>query len=240
MPLFSIITINLNNAEGLARTIGSVMMQTFIDYEYIVVDGLSTDGSVDVINEFRSNVDQVLIESDTGIYNAMNKGLGLATGKFIQFLNSGDEFCDSDALRIVAAQIEEAELIYCDVKLFGGKSESVKTHPDHLSTRFQLTGMICHQAIFASLDLFKRTGGFDESFKVYGDYDWMTNAIRHQNASYRHIHSVLVKYQELGISQSTSKEIQRREKDRIHDKYFGAMVLWVYRLYRKLNDKDSN
>ncbi len=240
MSLFSIITINLNNAEGLERTIKSVMAQTFQDYEYIVVDGMSRDGSIDIINKHKSKIHKSLIEPDTGIYNAMNKGLALATGKFIQFLNSGDELNDPEALKIFATQKREAELLYCDVKLFGGEKESIKIHPDYLSSRFQLTDMVCHQAIFASAELFKRTGGFDESFRVYGDYDWMMNALRRNNASYRHVRSVLVKYQEMGISESTSAEIQRREKDKIHDKYFGVFLLWVYRLYRKINDKKNS
>ena len=92
MKKISIITINYNNCEGLRRTIESVVNQTCRDFEYIIIDGGSTDGSVDVIKRYADNIDYWVSEPDKGIYNAMNKGIRMATGDYVQILNSGDMF----------------------------------------------------------------------------------------------------------------------------------------------------
>lgn len=237
MALFTIITINLNNKEGLKRTISSLLAQTFTDYEFIVVDGNSIDGSIEVIDGFRNNIHKIIIEKDNGVYNAMNKGLRLATGKYIQFLNSGDELRGAEALRIISENIDGSDLLYTDVELFGGSRLHEKLHPDQISLRYQLTDMICHQAIFASAKLFSLTGPFDEAYRVYGDYDWIMNAIRRKKAKTRHLAEILIRYQEMGLSQSTQTEIQLREKDAIHNKYFNPFLLFIYRIYRIYNKR---
>ena len=97
----SIITINLNNKNGLSETISSVIAQTFTDYEYIIIDGQSTDGSLEVIKQNANHINQWISENDHGIYNAMNKGLNLAKGEYCLFLNSGDSLYDSDVLQVL-------------------------------------------------------------------------------------------------------------------------------------------
>jgi glycosyltransferase involved in cell wall biosynthesis len=239
MALFTIITINLNNREGLERTIKSVMTQSFKDVEYIVVDGQSTDGSLDVISNFREGIHQLIVEKDNGVYDAMNKGLRHATGQYIQFLNSGDELKGTNALQIISEKIPHSEILYTDVELFGGERESVKVHPDKLSLRYQLTDMVCHQAIFASSELFKKTGPFDASYKIYGDYDWLMRALRKHNARAIHLPLALVRYEEVGLSNTANKSLQLKEKDSIHDHYFPKWIIKVYRWYRARNEQKS-
>ena len=94
----SIITINYNNARGLERTIKSVICQTFTNYEYIIVDGGSTDGSLEVINKYADHISKWVSEPDEGIYNAMNKGTRMASGEYFNYMNSGDCFCDAHVL----------------------------------------------------------------------------------------------------------------------------------------------
>jgi len=95
--------------------------------------------------------------------------------------------------------------------------------------------MICHQAIFAKKTLFDKTGPFSTKYKVYGDYEWMLRAIKEENATTQHIPLVLVRYEEIGISNTTNKEKQRAEKDSIHSIYFDSLLLIIYRLYGRLN-----
>jgi glycosyltransferase involved in cell wall biosynthesis len=237
MPFFSVITINLNNRQGLKNTIASVASQTFRDFEYLVIDGGSKDGSVDVILECAKDIKSWISDRDSGVYNAMNKGLKMAQGKYVVFLNSGDEFKLSDTLKHIAEQGDDRDFVYCDVELFGGQSPRVKVHPDQLSERYLLVDMICHQSVFAKRSLFDKTGTFNEAYKVYGDYDWMLNAIRSEHATYKHIPEVLVRYDEIGISNTTDRSLQRKEKDQIQNFYFNGLILWVYRIYRRLNDR---
>lgn len=237
MPFFSIITINLNNKSGLQRTMQSVFNQSFRDLEYIVVDGESSDGSIDLIEQYAGRIDKKLIGKDSGVYNAMNKGLAVATGNYIIFLNSGDEFRNSETLAKVAEKCDDNDLVYCDVEIFQGTSHRIGHHPGDLTTRFLLTGMICHQAIFAARTLFERTGPFDERFRVYGDYEWLLRAVLKHNASRKHIARALVRYEEIGLSNTTDKSVQRSEKDTIHDMYFSPWLLTLYRRYRSLHDK---
>lgn len=237
MPFFSVITINLNNREGLRRTIKSVLRQNFSDYEYIVVDGVSDDGSLQVIEEFDKGITKKLIEKDSGVYDAMNKGLALATGEYTVFLNSGDEFRREETLLQIHSGTDDKDFVYCDVEVFNLNESRNSYHPDELSTRFLLTGMICHQAIFAKKSLFDKTGPFRQNYKVYGDYEWMLRALKSEGATTKHVPQVLVRYEEIGISNTTNKEKQRAEKDAIHELYFNQWLLKLYRWYRKFNDQ---
>lgn len=113
----SIITIVFNDAEGLERTIKSVINQTFIDYEYIIIDGGSTDGSVNVINKYKNKISKWISEPDKGIYDAMNKGIKIASGEWINMMNAGDCFADDNVLLNIFSQIipENKSFIYSDV-----------------------------------------------------------------------------------------------------------------------------
>ena len=111
MPKLSIITINLNNAQGLEKTIKSVVSQTYSDYEYIIIDGASTDGSVDVIQEYRNKITYWVSEPDTGIYNAMNKGILKATGEYCQFLNSGDILVDNNVTERMLSDMPDCSIL---------------------------------------------------------------------------------------------------------------------------------
>ena len=111
MAKYSIITINYNNAEGLRRTIKSVVSQTFVDYEYVIIDGGSTDGSVDVIKEYENKISYWVSEKDGGIYNAMNKGVKVAHGEYLIFMNSGDIFYSDSVLSDVRHHIQDEDIL---------------------------------------------------------------------------------------------------------------------------------
>lgn len=133
----SIITINLNNKNGLSETISSVIAQTFTDYEYIIIDGQSTDGSLEVIKQNANHINQWISENDHGIYNAMNKGLNLAKGEYCLFLNSGDSLYDSDVLQVLFSQSFTEDIISGGIELYSHTKKwiSIPT-PQHFSFYF--------------------------------------------------------------------------------------------------------
>src|SRR5262249_31677404 len=129
----SVITINYNNASGLRRTVASVLAQSCRDLEYIVIDGGSSDGSVAVLEEFASRLGHWVSEPDRGVYHAMNKGIGAATGESLLFLNSGDIFRPPDSLQTLLDEGEGRDIVYGDLVVQDGKGEWIRTYPDVLT-----------------------------------------------------------------------------------------------------------
>ncbi len=188
----SIVTINYDNAEGLKRTLDSVASQTYRDIEHIIIDGGSTDGSVDAIKEyvadnhkresfFKHTVNWVS-EHDNGIYNAMNKGIKKATGAYIQILNSGDIFAASDVVERMVAEIENAEnpeLLYGNMirkdyatGKIDGKSKEVE-----YSLRQYYSSTMNHDCCYIRRDVYDKYGLYDESLKIVSDWKWFLQAI---------------------------------------------------------------
>ncbi|MBQ9494580.1 MAG: glycosyltransferase [Treponema sp.] len=173
--LLSIITINRNNAAGLQKTIESVKNQTCKNYEHIIIDGASSDGSVRVIQDALKDADYAqhvtywCSEKDSGIYNAMNKGIRHATGDFIAILNSGDCYVSDILLRIndIAACHPDAILYGAINRVRDGIFENVEGR----SAQNIPTAMIVHPACFVPRALHERYGLYDEQYKIAGDYD---------------------------------------------------------------------
>lgn len=168
-PYFSIITVTFNAAEVLEATIRSIRNQTFKDYEWIVIDGASSDATVSVARRNLMSADSLISEPDNGIYDAMNKGLRLAQGKFVNFLNAGDAYADADVLEAVHGASKDVDVIYGDSWL---------ALPDGL-TRYRRAGPIkraikrrmpfWHQSMFTDRETHLRHQ-FDTSFRISADY----------------------------------------------------------------------
>ena len=169
MTKISIVTINLNDWRGLEDSIQSVLSQTLRNQvEYIVIDGLSKDGSKDIIDKYASHIEKVCIEKDSGVFDAMNKGIDLAMGQYIYFLNSGDVFASDDVLGAVNRAISDLSgqhnIICGNVKL--GDQGALVAIAD-------LTPWIPHQGAFVKTEVLKAYR-FDTTFKIYGDLDLWT------------------------------------------------------------------
>ena len=181
----SIITINRNNAEGLEKTLRSVAAQSFREFEYIVIDGASTDGSVEVIKKYEAQFAHLkwVLEPDQGIYNAMNKGLRMATGDYIQILNSGDCLASNDILERMLAALEEAgnpSILYGNmVKCFpdGRKMVDKCFAGQEITMLGMYTGTLNHDPAYIRRDLFEKYGYYDESLKIVSDWKWYLQAI---------------------------------------------------------------
>ncbi|MEL1252650.1 glycosyltransferase family 2 protein [Flavobacterium sp. DGU38] len=170
----SIITINYNNLDGLKRTVESVINQTWQEFEYIVIDGGSTDGSAEYIESQRDKIDYWVSEPDKGIYNAMNKGIYKAKGEYVVFLNSGDFFLSSAILQDCYAIIRNgnADVFYGQIKIDHHHKEKTIVYPDLLTLSYMKDMVINHQACFFKLTTLLEHNGYDEKYSLAADYHY--------------------------------------------------------------------
>src|ERR1035437_6305815 len=174
----SIITVNLNNKNGLQKTISSVLSQTVNFFEFIIIDGASSDGSVELIAQNQNRISFWLSESDSGIYQAMNKGIRVAKGEYFLFLNSGDFLVDKDVLKNVFSFDNSEDVLYG--RSYISKENTIintTPHPDNLTLEFFYTQTISHQAAFIRRSLFDRFGYYREDLKIYADLDFWIRTI---------------------------------------------------------------
>ncbi|MEI6563411.1 MAG: glycosyltransferase family 2 protein [bacterium] len=220
----SIITVNLNHAAGLKQTVESILSQTFRDYELIIIDGGSTDGSLDVIHTHADKITRWVSEPDTGIYNAMNKGLHLAQGEYVYFLNSGDQFCSPVVLEtIFAGEKYTEELLYGDfMRVDAANCFQTDLQPDELTViRFFRRGL-CHQTIFYKKELFDNLGNYDETFRIAADWDFTIRVLLAGHST-RHVPVKVVHYEGAGISE-TQSNISSHEKSVIMKRWLPPAV----------------
>lgn len=196
----SIITINYNNRDGLRKTIESVVSQTFSDFEYVVIDGGSNDGSVEVIKECADRIDYWVSERDKGIYNAMNKGAFAAHGEYLLFLNSGDVLCDEHVIANVFEYELEADIACgCIITDKGGRMKA----PEKVTMEYFLLGCLPHPSSFIRRSLFD-VHPYDERFKIAGDWEFFMYHLIVENVTYQHINVYVTLFDTSGISCSTS------------------------------------
>ena len=195
----SIITINYNNREGLQRTIDSVVSQTFTDYEWIVIDGDSTDGSRELIEQYADHFAYWCSEPDKGIYNAMNKGISHAKGMWLQFLNSGDWLYENTTLEKVFAKEHEADVLYGDAIIVYKNNYQLPTHfPEKISLSYIIGHPLRHQATFYKDSIF-HNNKYDESYKIISDAVLNFDLII-QGKIFNHLDLYIVYFDGLGIS----------------------------------------
>lgn len=218
LPKFSIITICYNEAKSIRATCDSICTQSCRDYEWIVIDGGSTDGTLLILKEYEGSIDCLVSEQDSGIYNAMNKGAALATGDYLIFMNGGDSFANADVLDAVA-ECPSGDIIVGQLK-FAGESD-VRTFPLQLPPGYLLRHMLPHQATFFHRAIFGRFGSYDESFEIAGDYEFFVRMIEKNKASYRYIPKILAVFAGGGMSSSShQRALRKRENHRVRWKYF--------------------
>lgn len=199
----SIITINYNNAEGLEKTIKSVISQSYNDFEYIVIDGGSTDGSKEIIESYSDKISYWVSEPDKGIYNAMNKGINHAKGEYLLFMNSGDILNLDTNLKDIEKDLESGEdIIYYDMVLVDGKNNRsfVKKYADNADFLYLMVDTIPHQASFIKRKVLVDYGGYDEKWDIISDWTFFIDAICLNNASYKHVPKAISSFNLDGIS----------------------------------------
>lgn len=236
----SIITINLNNKDGLEKTINSVVSQTFKDYEYIVIDGASSDGSCKIIQKYKNDITHWVSEKDSGVYNAMNKGIKVARGKYLQFLNSGDYLLNKEVLKKVFNIITNKDIYYGSSLR---KSETGNlyefTEPSDLSFKRFFDYSICHQSMFIKRKLFREFGTYDESLKIVSDWKFNVNAIILNNCPLNFLNFPIVFYDTKGIS-SKKRKLSTREKNNCMKNMIPPRILIDYIKNNINSDNDMN
>jgi len=236
LPLFSVITVVYNDAVNLQKTIANVAEQKYPRVQFIVIDGGSTDNTVSVIRKNQQVITRWKSEKDAGIYDAMNKGLLLAKGDYINFLNAGDTFYDPHVLQRVAEQVNatNTEIVYGQAlhkSKIEGNVSFIKGKMITPSALFRNVPF-CHQALFVKRDLFREIGTYDITYKIVADYEWM---IRYYNTKrntdkMHFMKEVLVEYDTDGFS---FKNITQgvREKFTIANKLFYGRYFVTGNLY---------
>ena len=197
-PTLTIITINLNNIKGLQKTIDSVLSQSFKDYEWIIIDGGSTDGSKELIEQHKNHFAYWCSEPDNGIYNAMNKGVAHAHGEWLQFLNSGDWLFDSKTLDRVFAITHSEEILYGDFIEYNNGKYGRYYLPNKISLHYLQYRDINHQAMFINIKKVCKIE-YDESIKIVADWHLFVS-LALQGYSFRHLDYPIVYYEGMGIS----------------------------------------
>ena len=178
-PKFSIITVTYNAEKVLEDTIQSVISQTYRNVEYIIVDGASKDHTLEIINKYHNRINKVISEPDKGLYDAMNKGIQLATGDYLCFLNAGDKFHDSETLQKIVHTLKGQELpdvIYGETAIVDEEGHFLHMRrlsaPAHLNWKSFKQGMlVCHQAFFANREL-AINHLYDLQYRFSADFDW--------------------------------------------------------------------
>jgi glycosyltransferase involved in cell wall biosynthesis len=174
----SVITVCKNSESTIEKAAKSVISQTYENREYIIIDGGSTDRTVDIIRKHEDKVDVLLSEPDSGIYNAMNKGIARSSGDVLFFLNSDDYFHDDQVLSDIIDEFRkdsEVKVVYGNAVMFGGGSEKLVRH-DNVTKEYFYKNTICHQAVFARKEVYEIVGNFSEKYKIHADTDWLMRA----------------------------------------------------------------
>ena len=237
----SIITINRNNAIGLEKTLQSVASQTLREFEYIIVDGASTDGSVEVIKkyEFRFAHLRWVSEPDSGIYNAMNKGVRMASGEYIQILNSADCLASDDVTERMLVALENMgrpSILYGNmIKCFpdGRKLLDTSFAGQEITMLGMYKGTLNHDPAYIRRDLFEKYGFYDESLKIVSDWEWYLKAIILGDEKPQYVDLDVTLFDMTGISENggQNKAVIEKEKKLVLEQLVPAPILHDYEKY---------
>lgn len=234
----SIVTINRNNLAGLEKTLQSVAVQTFKEFEYIIIDGASTDGSVEVIKKYESEFAHLkwVSEPDSGIYNAMNKGIRMASGDYIQILNSGDCLAGLDVTERMLSALENLgnpSILYGNmVKSFpDGRQWVDKSFEGREITMLDMyIGTLNHDPTYIRHDLFEKYGYYDENLRIVSDWKWYLQAIVLGGEKPQYVDIDVTLFDMSGISE-TNKELDQAERKQVLEQLFPKAVLADYERY---------
>lgn len=219
----SIVTINYNNKTGLEETIQSVIAQDDHDFEWLIIDGDSDDGSKDILKQYQAYFDYCVSEADYGVYDAMNKGIRVAKSDYILFLNSGDFFCTTKAISLINIHQNTTDFIICDY-MKKTKSGNISISQNKKEPKsFLINGMYCHQSVLHKRSLFDTLGLYDNSYKIAADYAFYLKGFFEMQASYSFIKTPLVMYDDsCGISDynTSTENIYIEERKRAQKEIF--------------------
>lgn len=225
-PKFSVITVTYNAEKVVEDTIQSVISQTYHHVEYIVVDGASKDGTMKIVNRYRDRISRVVSEPDRGLYDAMNKGIALATGDYLCFLNAGDSFHEDDTLQKMVHSIHGSELpdvLYGETALVNAEGHFLRMRrlsaPEKLTWEsFQQGMLVCHQAFFARNTLAEP---YDLRYRYSADFDWCIRIMKKARILHN-THLTLIDYLDEGMT-TRNRKASLKERFRIMARHYGLV-----------------
>ncbi len=197
-PLITVITVVFNADKYLEQTILSIINQNYKNIEFIIIDGASTDGTIDIINKYENIIDNWISEKDNGVYDAMNKGIKLAKGKWINFMNAGDSFYNHSTVSDVFKEdYSDIDIIYGDRQVIFSDNKSKFIKAKELESMWQGKPM-CHQSCFVAADYHKKNL-FTLNYDICDDFKFIYDAY-HQKATFQYVDIVIAKYRSGGLS----------------------------------------
>lgn len=221
--LISVITVVFNGKDFIEKTIKNVLAQTYKNIEYIIIDGASNDGTLDIIKKYEDKIDYWQSEQDKGIYDAMNKGVSLAKGEFIHFLNAGDLFCSNDIIKKMFSVPNN----YKDVDILYGYHLPSKYKQKTLTmVGFFFDKTICHQALFARRDTFW-DNEFDINYRIVADRKWLFRNYK-KGKKFKFVDVPVVLMDQNGVSSNFNNFYSEFKKLKYEE--FGAIGLLVLEL----------
>jgi glycosyltransferase involved in cell wall biosynthesis len=225
----SIITINYNNAGGLKKTLDSILGQAERSFEYIVIDGGSTDGSKDLLEQ-SNGIAYWVSERDKGIYDAMNKGIAKASGEYLLFINSGDKLFEPDTIKKIIPQLDGASIVYGNMKIDEGKQLKDGFMPDTIDLRQMMNDTLWHPVSFIKKELFDKHGLYKTDYKICGDYDFFFNVIIDKKVPLKHINQFICVFDLTGISsKSENAALIKEEKAKVQKSYLSEEQIEEFR-----------
>ena len=235
--MLSIITVNYNNLKGLEKTFNSIIDQTFKNFEFVVIDGGSTDGSEDFLKVNSNKLDYWISEPDEGVYNAINKGIEASTGDYLLFLNSGDHFFKPNVLEKYIDQLKGFDLFYFNVQVVGDNGSEILEYPAKLKFSHFINGTLCHQAIIFKKELFSLIGLYDENLLIVADWKFLMKALFKYNCSYKKINKTLTTFYYGGMS---TKIDSRNEKRKVLEEEFEGFITDYQEYFKQINLLETN
>ncbi|MDR1458687.1 MAG: glycosyltransferase [Bacteroidales bacterium] len=246
IPLISIITVVYNSERYIGKTIESIRKQTSRDFEYIIIDGNSTDETLNIISKYKNYVDKLISEPDKGLYDAMNKGLHYAVGKYVWFINSGDRIFSVNTVE----KIENLYKRYSHADVFYGQTQLIdeqdkvtgmrrKVAPEYLTAKSLTMGLVvCHQSILVKREIAPQ---YDLSYKIAADYEWVLASLE-KSKEIVNTHLVLSKFLENGFS---SHNVKHALKDRLlimlkHYGFFTTLCAHIRITIQYIKDKTGH
>ncbi|MEM9679398.1 MAG: glycosyltransferase family 2 protein [Bacteroidota bacterium] len=222
--LVSIITVNLNNQPGLKRTLESVQGQKHTDLQYIIIDGGSKDGSLELIKKNKNHIDYWVSEADNGIYHAMNKGLSKARGEYCLFLNAGDYLKDSATLNSVFSKRRVEDLLIGRMLQTLSAKERLVSISD-VTLDILTESSLPHPSTFIKTEFINKVGGFNEELKIVSDWEFFLKALLIENCSYKLLNEVVTVFNMEGISNDSEKRADLMlERDQVKERLLNPII----------------
>ncbi len=244
-PFLSVITVVYNGENVIEKTLKSVISQKQELVEYIIIDGKSNDKTLEIIQKYKENINQIISEKDKGLYDAMNKGINISTGKYLIFMNAGDEFYDNNVVENLYKISEDIDVLYSDTMLVNSNGieigllskQSHNNAPENMTWKNHKKGMVvCHQSFVAKKEIISL---YNLKYKLSSDIDWVIRVLKNTKNT-KKVNFLISKFEIGGIS---TKKFKTAMKERYwilkeHFGFFPNLINHVTMLLRHVNKKN--